>query len=149
MTYDSSTSPAAAGPVVLRQANDGISGLLQEWQLLGRVRSSFIEQMKAYPHCPVDISYNVYSNEAQHFANDFAKALSDARWNVTLSSALKTSVGVKIVTKSSALHVEEISAIVKWFRNAGISAKVRVRAELETEAIQIEIGSMAQIARGL
>ncbi|NUM53905.1 MAG: hypothetical protein HUU46_09705 [Candidatus Hydrogenedentes bacterium] len=138
------TAADNAGPA--RRAASGKSAA-REWKLVGRVRSNFIDQMKQFEYCPADITYNVYDPEAHWFAKEFGKAMAEAGWNVTVTPESKNAPGIKILTKSSALHAEEITSVVKWLRTAGLNAKVRVRSDLETEAIQISIGSINAAAR--
>jgi hypothetical protein len=133
------------GPV--RTTSSMVNGMLQDWQLLGKVRSQFIETMEPFKFCPADIIYNPYNPDARQFALDFANALSEAGWNITIGPAAKPPDGIKIVTRTGALHADEIHAVVKWLRTAGLDAKVRVRAELETEAIQIAFGSVPHAMR--
>ncbi|MDZ4861417.1 MAG: hypothetical protein SGI88_20790 [Candidatus Hydrogenedentes bacterium] len=145
MNMNSSSAAVSAA----RNTFSGVNSFLQEWQLLGRNRSKFVEQMEPFQYCPADITYNSFNPDAQRFAEDFANALSESGWNITIGPSSKATDGIKIVTKSSALHAGEISAVVKWLRSAGLDAKVRVRQELETEAIQIVFGSIPEAMRKL
>lgn len=147
MSQDGDSSVASSNAGTTRQAPVAPGSEKKQWHLVGRVRTEFIDRMKQFEYCPADILYNMYDPEAHWFAKQLAKAMDESRWNVTVGPAPQNPPGIKILTKSSALHAEEIGAVVKWLRATGLNAKVRVRADLETEAIQISIGSINAATR--
>ena len=114
------------------------------WKLifLGRHREAFVKAMKPFVNSPANIYHGVNDPEALTFAANLHKVLTEAGWNATLAPESKTIHGIKIVTKSSALHADEISGLVEYLRGEGITSRVRVRQEMETESIQIFVGSI-------
>lgn len=118
------------------------------WRLLGRTKTEFAKQMKPYANCPANIFYWASDPFAQRFANDLMEVLAEAGWNVSLGAEEKKTVGVRVVTKSPALHEDEIKNFVVSLRAAGFDAKVRVRHELGTEAVQIFVGEIPSGVHG-
>lgn len=111
------------------------------WRILGRTRASFVKEMKQFANCPANIFYWEQDIRAREFAHDLEDVMREAGWNVTLDSEPKKTQGIRIITKSTALHADEIASVAAHLRAAGFDAKVRVRPEMETEAVQIAIGS--------
>ena len=130
---------ASQHPLHERNAERGVP-----WHLLflGRHRESFVKAMKPFQNCPANIFHGVNDPQALTFATNLDKALSEAGWNTTLAPEPKTINGIKIVSKSSALHADEIGGLVEYLRGAGIATRVRVRHEMETESVQIFVGSI-------
>ena len=118
----------------------------EHWRLIGRAKQDFVRDMRRLSDCPVNLFYWDYDPMAQQLARDIQTAMTESGWNVTLHPDTKKLAGIKIVTQSPLLHAEEIAEMVAFFRAAGFDTKVRIRPELETEAIQMYVGAMPGVA---
>ncbi|MCC6796241.1 MAG: hypothetical protein IT366_14060 [Candidatus Hydrogenedentes bacterium] len=123
-----------------------VNSASEHWRLVGRARQEFIRDMRRLSDCPVNLFYWDYDPMAQQLARDIQSAMTESDWNVSLRPDAKKLVGIKIVTRSPQLHAEEIADIVTFFRAAGFETKVRIRPDLETESIQMFVGSMPGVA---
>lgn len=141
MTYNQGSSAFSfQGPQAYPVFNE-IDDLTRQWRLLGRARLDFVRDMKSFANCPADIFYWMPDPKSQQFARDIEGAMREAGWNVTFAPSTKKIEGIKVITRSPSLHVEEILGLVACLRSIGFEAKVRVRPELETESVQILIGA--------
>lgn len=149
MTYNETPpiSSTTASRIENRAAFQHMGSAAEYWRFVGRAKQDFIRDMRRLSDCPVILFYWDYDPMAERLARDIGAAMTESGWNVTLAPDSKKLSGIKIVTKSPQLHAEEIAEMVAFFRAANFDTKVRIRPDLETEAIQMYVGAMPGVAR--